>query len=202
LRWHAALAEIRALSRVAPARREKILVDFAAVVRAAIGKNPALALLETPKIIRHEHAEAWECCQTIFTFSLRAGGEFLNPEEARRVYLWLNTDLSPWLPDDAGVAARICHIGQPVPLPAPGGCGLQGVLRVSAGARLMSGEPSHRGLRAGARIDREFADLRLVFDKISLTLRHWQVLCAADPAPCYRPSQNSLTVEKNRFPVM
>jgi hypothetical protein len=187
LRWHAALAEMRAFARIAPARRAEILAGFGETVRAAIDANPALALLPAPAITR---GAGWERKQSIFTFSLRAPhapGRFLTPVEARAVYLWLNTDLSGLLPGEA-VAGRICHIGQPVPLPQPGGGGLQGVLRVSAGARLISGEPSHAGLDPAARLAREFADVVTVFEKIGLVLRNWTMLWAANPSPRYRPA--------------
>jgi hypothetical protein len=191
LRWHAALAEIRALLRVPAARRAKILQNFGSTVRAAIARYPALTLLPAPAITRHARAETWECLPSIFTFSLRAPhhpARCLTPVEARAVYLWLNTDISGILPRDAAVAARICHIGQPVPLAQPGHAEAQGALRVSAGARLISGEPSHRGLGANARLAQEFADLTLVFEKIDLILRHWALLWAANPAPRYRPA--------------
>ncbi len=191
LRWQAALAEIRALLRVAPERRSEILRGFGQTVRAAIARHEALTLLDAPAITRFEGAEDWELLPSIFTFSLRAPhepGSCLSPAEARNVYLWLNTDLSALLPQAGDLAARICHIGQPVPLPQPGGEGLQGALRVSAGARLISGEPSHRGLRAQARLNREFSDLTLVFAKIDLILRHWSLLVEANPAPRYRPA--------------
>jgi hypothetical protein len=193
LRWHAALAEMRALLRVRPARRAEILQGFAAVVAQEIAANPALSLLPQPEIYRGAHEEAWERCASIFTFSLRAPhdpGRFLNPAEARSVYLWLNADLAKFLPFEAALAARICHIGQPVKLPQPGVEGAQGVLRVSAGARLISGEPSHQGLGHKTRIRREFTDLAVVFHKIDLILRHWAVLAAASPAPCYRPARS------------
>lgn len=191
LRWQAALAEIRALLRVAPARRAEILRGFGQTVRAAIARHDALTLLEAPGINRFDGADEWELLPSIFTFSLRAPhapGRCLTPAEARNVYLWLNTDLSAGLPEAGALAARICHIGQPVPLPQPGGEGMQGALRVSAGARLISGEPSHRELRAQARLNREFSDLALVFAKIELILRHWTVLAEANPAPRYRPA--------------
>lgn len=190
LRWHAALAEIKALLRTAPARRAAILQGFAEVVRKAVALQPALRLLEAPPIARMAGDEEWERLQSIFTFSLQAPHEptrCLTPAEARNVYMWLNTDLSSLIPEQAAVAARICHIGQPVPLAQPQGEGQMGALRVSAGARLISGEPSHRPLGPKARLAREFADLALVFDKIGLILRHWQVLAAANPMPTYRP---------------
>ena len=191
LRWLAALAEIKALLRTAPARRAAILQGFGAAARRAIAAQPALTLLEAPPIARIATDEEWERLRSIFTFSLRAPHapeRCLTPAEARNVYMWLNTDLSALLPEDAALAARICHIGQPVPLAQPAGAGQMGALRVSAGARLISGEPSHRPLGPKARLAREFADLALVFEKISLILRHWQQLTAANPAPTYRPA--------------
>jgi hypothetical protein len=200
LRWHAALAEMRAFFRTAPARRAAILAGFGDVVREEVAARPALTLVDAPALVRG--AESWEEKPSIFTFLLRAphaAGRYLTPVEARAVYLWLNTDLSALLPG-AAVASRICHIGQPVALPQAGG--LAGALRVSAGARLVSGEPSHRGLSARARLAREFADLRCVFEKIELLLGHWAVLWAANPAPRYRPAQISLTGAGIRSPVM
>lgn len=191
LRWHAALAEIRALFRIAPARRAEILRGFGTAVDQAIAAQPGLCLLDAPPISRTEADEDWERLPTIFTFSLQAPhapASCLTPAEARSVYMWLNTDLSAVLPENPAIAARICHIGQPVPLARPHGEGQMGALRVSAGARLISGEPSHRLLGAKARLTREFADLALVFEKIGLILRHWERLAAANPAPSYRPA--------------
>ena len=188
LRWHAALAEIKAFRLVAPSRRAEILRGFSAVVHAAVAANPALTLLETLQISRGETDESWERLPSIFSFSMRSPihpERNLDPAEARAVYVWLNADLSAVLPGHAA-AARICHIGQPVRLPQPDGNGVMGVLRVSAGARLISGEPSHRGLRGALRIQREFADLQMVFEKIGLILEHFQQLQIANPAPHYR----------------
>ncbi len=192
LRWQAALAEIKAVLRTAPARRAAIIQGFGAVARQAIAAEPGLTLLEAPPIIRMATDEEWERLPSIFTFSLQAPlapERCLTPIESRNVYMWLNTDLSALLPEDAVLAARICHIGQPVPLAQPVGEGQMGALRVSAGARLISGEPSHRALGPKARLAREFADLATVFEKIGLILRHWEMLAAANPAPAYRPAR-------------
>jgi hypothetical protein len=192
LRWHAALAEIKAVMAIPSDQRAEILRGFAEVVAAKTAADPAFTLYPAPPIRRAETDESWERCQSIFTFAMaapHAPGGNLDPGEARAVYRWLNADLSAVLPGlDAAarnVAARICHIGQPVPLRCPDG-GSVGVLRVSAGARLLSGEPSHGSLDAQARIARELADLALVFDKISLILKHFSELQAADPAPVYK----------------
>jgi selenocysteine lyase/cysteine desulfurase len=194
LRWHAALGEMKALLRVPPVRRAEILRAFGATVRAAIAAQPALTLLDAPPVYRTAADEEWERLPTIFTFSLRAPHDparCLNPVEARQVYTWLNTDLSGVLPQEAFVAARICHIGQPVPLAQPSGDGQMGALRVSAGARLISGEPSHRSLAAKARLAQEFLDLNTVFLKIDLILRNWGRIAAADPRPSYRPGRHA-----------
>jgi hypothetical protein len=194
LRWHAALAEMLAFFNVPATRRRKILQGFADTVGAAIAAQPVLTLLDTQAVARNGTDEPWERLRSIFTFSLRAPHRperCLTPVEARAVYLWLNTDLSPLLPQEARTAARICHIGQPVPLPQPGHAEMQGALRVSAGARLISGEPSHQTLDDDARLAQEFADLTLVFEKIALILRHWPLLWAANPAPRYRPARHA-----------
>jgi hypothetical protein len=192
LRWHAALAEMAALFAVPPPDRARILNGFAAVVRSEVAKNPAILWLPAPPIQRAAQDEAWERCPTIFSFALATPTEpdrALTPDEARAVYRWLNADLSQVLAGlDAPakkIAALICHIGQPVNLPRPDGR-WAGVLRVSAGARLISGEPSHLAYSAETRLAREFADLRLVFAKIGLILRNFPRLRESDPQPRFR----------------
>jgi hypothetical protein len=192
LRWHAALAEIQAFMAVALADRAAILAGFGQTVAQEIAATSALRRLPAPPITRGAADEDWERCPSIFTFSLAAPHEpqrLLTPVEARAVYLWLNADISAALPElseaERRIAARICHIGQPVKLPLPDG-GFTGVLRVSAGARLLSGEPSHGALSQETRIAQEFADLRMVFAKIRLILSHFPVLWAADPQPRYK----------------
>ncbi|MFT8777680.1 MAG: hypothetical protein ABF893_13655, partial [Gluconacetobacter liquefaciens] len=65
--------------------------------------------------------------------------------------------------------------------------GVAGALRLSAGARLVSGEPSHDGLVPDLRMDREIADAQRVLAKIGLILRYWERLAAADPVQTYAP---------------
>lgn len=189
LRWHAALAEMKAFFHVAPDKRAQILQKFAEAVVQGVAATKGLRLLPSPPLCRGE--EGWERLPSIFTFALcapHAPNRYLTPAESRQIYVWLNTDLSPWFPAQADIAGRICHIGQPVPLPQPEGEGQMGALRVSAGARLISGEPSHRALRPQARLARELADVEVVFAKIGLILGAWAVLSAANPSPSYRPA--------------
>jgi hypothetical protein len=182
LRWRAALAEWDALAGVAAERRREILTRFCARVRQGIDDNPDVALVETPPPARDD--DGWDGIQTIIGFVVRPADP-LDPEQARRAYHWLNADLRAALPptlsaEQERLACLRCHIGQPVPLPGPGGRTI-GVLRISAGARLVSGEPSHHDLDEDARLLREIRDALSVLGKLSLILAHWDALCAADP---------------------
>jgi hypothetical protein len=186
LRWQAALAEWDALAAVPEPRAREILVQFGARVRQAIAANPDLALLPVDPPPRPD--ESWDSVQTIIPFIVRPRAP-LDPADARRLYTWLNADLRPALPLTLGaeqerLACLRCHIGQPVPLAAPDGTP-RGVLRLSAGARLVSGEPSHHDLDEDSRLLREIRDALSVLDKISLILQHWDALAAADPKPSF-----------------
>ena len=190
LRWIAALAELGALLRISQKRRAAIVAGFGRTVREAVAADPALRLLESLPPERGPNARPWERLASVFAFAVRApfAERWLDPDEARAVYRWLNADLSRALPEaPAALAARICHIGQPVALPQCDGLpGAMGVLRVSCGARLIAGEPSHRGLGPAERLAREFADVRTVFAKVRLIRENWRRLAASDPKPHYR----------------
>ncbi|MGH7120996.1 MAG: hypothetical protein ACREFP_18745, partial [Acetobacteraceae bacterium] len=190
LRWIAALAELGALLRISEQRCAAIIAGFGKTVRAAVAADPAIRLLETELPERGPDEQSWERLPSVFPFAVRApfAQRWLAPDEARAVYRWLNADLSNALPAaPLALAARICHIGQPVTLPQWDGLpGSMGVLRVACGARLIAGEPSHRGLSPAERLAREFADVRTVFEKLRLILDNWHTLAAADPKPHYR----------------
>jgi len=183
LRWAAALAEMEAFAAVPEAERFAIIEMFGNAVRHGIADNPDLVLAEVPELAR---GHGWDRLQTIFTVMVLAPGPApRQPMPVGRLaslYRWLNMDLGDVLaeyvpPQFRWLASLRCHIGQPVPL---GGCG---ALRLSAGARLVSGEPSHAGMSRSARIDREITDALAVLDKLSLLLRHLDHLEAIDPQP-------------------
>ena len=206
LRWQAALAEMQAFGAVPATRLRTGLGVFLAGVRAAIGSHPDLILIEVPAPARAllpgsgSAAEpSWDQVQTILSFLVlepasRTGKRPpLTLGRARQLYRWLNADVSHALPDHAtgeecDLGRLLCHIGQPAPVShaeLPGVAA--GALRISAGARLLSGEPSHEGLDFGRRLERETADARRVLDKITLLLRYWDAVQAADPEPSYAP---------------
>ena len=195
LRWRAALAEMEAFARVPAAARHAILDGFTTRVRRAVAAHPSLIAIAPagPARAAVPGAEDWDSLGTIISFAIRdpVSGVPMDMAAARAVYGWLNADLSAVLPpgtgpDELSLARRPMHIGQPAPLAGPGGA-RYGALRLSAGARLVSGEPSLAHLAQDARVEREAADALAVLDKIALILRHLPLLRAANPAACYAP---------------
>ncbi len=203
LRWQAALAEMEAFASV-PDRQVHARLDFfLSGVRDAIASNPDLVLIEVPAPDRAQANAAtpmepcWDALQTIISFLVLDPGPRrdlpLTLERARMLYRWLNADVADALPPKATETERhlgrlLCHLGQPAPIPhhALDG-GSAGAMRISAGARLLSGEPSHQRLDVEHRLAREIADARRALLKVSLLLRYWADLEAGNPQPSYAP---------------
>jgi hypothetical protein len=194
LRWRASLAEMQAFAAVPATRRRDILERFVGDVKQMIAANADVRLVGVPPLTRAAPAvpDDWDGLCTIVGFCVlgRAvtGGARapLGLAEARQVYQWLNADLLPALqpflqPREQALASIKCHIGQPAPIGAGAGA-----LRISAGARLVSGEPSHVGLDEKHRLDKEIASVQTILAKISLIVRHRERLQAADPQPSFR----------------
>lgn len=197
LRWQAALAESEAFADVPPSRIVQILRRFEHNAHEVIAAHPALTLLTMPDLDRRPvNGEIlWDTIPTVFSF-LVADPENpekpLDLEKSRALHRWLNADLSPWIAEHnvagEGLAGLLCHLGQPVPVPHPDlGGENAGALRLCAGARLVSGEPSHAGLPDDIRLAREFADVGRAIAKIMLILEHWSILAPVDPQPRYAP---------------
>jgi hypothetical protein len=188
LRWHAALAEMGAFFAVPVENRLAILERFGETVRAAISARPLLTLIPIPQLFRDVGEEAWERTTTIFPFVVsdpQSCHRYLEFEKALSLYRWLNSDISEILPHERLLASKICHIGQPVSLANSVGGKPFGALRISAGARLVSGELSHAHLSNSERLERELQDVKTVFEKIDLVLRNWRLVEEADPKPHY-----------------
>ena len=211
LRWQAALAEMRAFALVPEAQARVRTEAFIEGVEAAIGSSPHVVAVQVPPPERLDlpmdgdaPQPGWDQLQTIRSFmvlepyaaDVPAGTprKPLDMAQARQVYRWLNADVSRALDPDASDADRelarlLCHIGQPAPVAhdalarKPGGAAMAGALRISVGARLISGEPSHEGLDSVARLAREITGVRRIIDKIGLLLRHWEALERLDPVP-------------------
>jgi len=198
-RWQAALAEMQAYADVPAVRRRAVLHRFVAHVERCISETSGLVA------VNHKppgaNAVDWDATETIRCFAIRRmavangvdvrpepDGECLDLSMARKVYVWLNADLWPSLEgiaaaEDQPVLCRRCHIGQPVAVAINGSPAA--ALRVSAGARLVSGEPSLAHLDPDKRLERELSDVTLLFRKLALILVYFDRLAAANPLPSY-----------------
>jgi hypothetical protein len=195
-RWTAALWEMRAFAAVPGEEQERILAAFGRDVQAAIDAHAWLEAVPAPTYSRGAVApeSLWDRLPTIFPFMVMAPDEDgarqpLTYEAARKVYRWLNMDIAHGLPKTAGegerrLAARCCHIGQPVQIQRRGDDWI-GALRLCAGARLVSGASFDPALGDSpeARLRRETEDALLVLDKIGLIVKYWRAVEAVGDKP-------------------
>ena len=141
LRWTAALAEIDAYYAIAPERRYEVLRFFEKVVVRVFSTCEYMRFEALPPPISDDgETPLLESKQTVFSFYVRAphSGRELEMSALRRVFSWLNRDLSR-LPLDLseearGVLKARFHLGQPV---ATSRDGERGLLRIALGAALL-----------------------------------------------------------------
>ena len=202
LRWQAAIAEMQAFAEVPDRLALERAAAFIDGVEAVIAASPDVAAVVVPQPAREalrgdagETMRSWDQLQTIRSFLVlepaAAGSDRapLDMARARLVYRWLNADVTRALPatadaKDRALARLLCHIGQPAPVADDRlDDAMAGALRISVGARLLSGEPSHAGLGSSARLAREIDDVRRIVEKIELLLRCWEALVRLDPEP-------------------
>jgi hypothetical protein len=108
--------------------------------------------------------------RTIFPFTVMYAGRPLALAQARRLHHALNQDLSRSLSGSPGVAATLCHIGQPVPIGEATG-DATGALRISADARLISDSWVGTGeLVPTGRLIRQLDQIATVFEKLRFLL--------------------------------
>ena len=187
MRWRAALWEMEAFQAVPAATARHILATFLSVVGAAIAASPHLRLLPVRRPDRRplDDGRGWDGLATIHTFALLhpTSGAPLDLDLTKRVYDWLNRDVSAALPAGAiererDLAALSAHIGQPVLVAGTEADGLCG-LRLAAGARLVSvtrfaADPaSVRSL-----LEREIFEARQILAKTEVLLAYLDHLLA------------------------
>jgi len=195
LRWEASLAEVEAFHAVPDSARRDYFVRFRDGVLALFQSFPALEPLVTGSF--HETTRAvhddWDCVQSIFPFLTwhchEGRVEALDMEQALRVYHFLNQDLSAALAGrvrgaERELAARQCHIGQPVAIALASGA-VAGALRIAPGARFVA--RVHFDPLLGScpreRIDRQLEDVCTLMRKTGLILEHWSALPDMKPRP-------------------
>jgi hypothetical protein len=163
LRWEAAIEEMRVYFSMAQPERLASLQRFAATVSQCLENSPSLKLLPGQVPDASDAIDDEEMAvRTIFPFTISRAGKLLSPDDCKKLYQALNKDVSNLLPaqaslQDRKIAARLCHIGQPVALPDGA------VLRLSAGARTVT-----EGWSA--------EDVKAIIDKIEVLLAYFDVI--------------------------
>jgi hypothetical protein len=204
LRWVAAVEEMDAYFAVPPSYRTLALQKFARSVPKLISETPGLQLLPAFAADSGDGLDDEEMgSSTIFPFLIGDRGRFLPAEICASIYRALNRDVSNLLPGavtpwQRNVAARPCHIGQPVAIPLPAN-GVAGTLRISAGARVVSETWCSAGEHTSLRnLDAEFEQVRTILHKIGLLVRYLDRLLGCEEHsqhPAFRASGS-----QDRFP--
>jgi hypothetical protein len=193
LRWSAALTEMRDYYAVPDSFRHFALQQFAQTVPQIISAEPCLELMELPEQEPASFDNAEFATRTIFPFFVRRRGELLSHADTTILYRALNDDVASLLPATLPpmlrfLAARRCHIGQPVAVPDGMG-GTLGALRISAGARVISETwDSDDVLTARENLRGEFDQVRAIVEKLGLLVRYYDMIDAA-----YAPAQTPAT---------
>jgi len=196
LRWVAALEEMRAYFAVPMSFREFALARFSDTLPRLLSAEDCLLPLQ----FEDQPAEGGEdeefAARTIFPFLIRRNGQLLAREPATLLYRALNDDVAAFMPQTLPpmqrlLAARRCHIGQPVAIPDGRG-GTAGALRISAGARFVSESWCDDMLVARENLRAEFDQVRAIIEKIRLLLRHFD-----DVAPAYEDKATRTNYQVN-----
>jgi hypothetical protein len=180
LRWAAAGEELRTYYTVPGADRAATLRGFAAAVRRAIARRPHVQLLPAwPDGGGDALLDDEMSVRTIFPFLVEHRGRFLSVAACDRVYQAMSADLSalPLAPPQRVIAARGCHIGQPVAVRHPR-WGVVGALRIAASARTVA--DACYGARPA---EGEEVRLAAVLDKIDLLAATHDELPSHEPRP-------------------
>jgi hypothetical protein len=173
LRWTAALEDMRAYFAVPELFRTLALAECAAAVARISTRFPEVTLLEDdaalPDAVERDRGEF--AARTIFPFTVTYAGRPLSLAQARRLHQALNLDVTRAVPGSHGIAATLCHIGQPVPI--GDGSDETGALRISADARLVSDSWAGAGdLVSTGRLTRRLDQIATVFEKLRFLLPH------------------------------
>jgi hypothetical protein len=188
LRWIAAVEEMRAYFAVPEFVRKLLLKEFGAAVLRLAAQYPHVRLAPNAYgDFAGEHHDDEFATPTIFPLIVTRGDRPLSVAQGRSLYRALNDDVSRLLrqPSQAEreVAARLCHVGQPIAI-ADGKGGMMGAIRISADARFVHQCWSHADRTiAVATMQRRFGAVRTVLDKVGLLLQSFDDVERAYAAP-------------------
>jgi len=171
LRWEAALEEMRAYYALPLSYRVSTLKHLAEAISRSLASSRHLELLPERSALADALDNEEMSCRTIFPFSIKRDGRNLDHDAMTKIYRALNRDLSGDLPDEAtdverALASTLCHIGQPVKLPAA-----KTILRIGVGARLVSESWSSDPRTATENLYAIIRQIRTVVHKIDLIVR-------------------------------
>jgi hypothetical protein len=181
LRWQAALWEMQAFQAVPEEQRARIMTELGDAIRTALDRSRRLR----PVAIETSCGD-WP--PTIFPFevmweSAAGGAQPMNGQMIRQIHRWLNADIARWLPPATlcsarRLAARPCHIGQPVELAGTA------ALRICIGAHLVWETAFDESLGSSfeERLEAQIQRARLVVRKAELIAQYYSALCAAPAA--------------------
>jgi hypothetical protein len=169
LRWEAALEEIRAYHRVPDDFRRSALTTFGEGVERIVAASPSLCLLP-PQRFEDSGLDDDELAQpTIFPFVIRHGGRALSLADCRKIYRALARDAAS--AGEQEIAAKRCLVGQPVAL-GRGSPDPVAVLRICAGARLVTEAWSSDADAAQRNLQRQLADVGAIVAKLEWLVAH------------------------------
>ena len=176
LRWAAASAEMKAYYAVPELYRRLALGEFSLAAERAIEQRSDLMLLPEPAWLSDEADIDDEfSVRTVFPFVVKRGGVPISLAESRTIYKALNDDVCELVdfesPTEARLAAKLCHIGQPVAMTVDGV--VTGALRIAADARLISECFADADmLSAIDALKKKSAQLDVVLDKVTLLAKN------------------------------
>jgi hypothetical protein len=177
-RWVAAIEEMRAYFSIPLDFRCSVLRKFASIAtRLLCSRHPDLLLIEEGESVPDGIDDAEMAARTIFPFCVRQGSAWMSFEDSVKLYQSLHQNSADALSvnlssQERALASTICHIGQPVLVPA-GTRGNAGALRICAGARTVSDVWSRYQDDPDALcMEQERNDLGMILRKIALLARH------------------------------
>ena len=197
LRWKAAITEMRMFEAVGTVNQHMILSLFMQSAQAAVAAKNSLDLVRGSPLDRsalRKPAGEWDEIPTILPFTLSrrtpdGASHKVDFDDARKVYHWLNTDITTRLPvgisdDERRLAATLCHAGQPVKVGSNDGVGI-GALRLCASARIVSriALDMASGSETLNRLWQSTRDALTMLDKAELIIRHFDHLDAEAAMP-------------------
>jgi len=171
-RWQASLCEAERFGAVSPARGIDLTRGFMAAVADGLAAHSELLPVDGTPI---DHApicanDTWQNLRSIVPIIPTLAGHPVNLDEAKTLHRALARDVSESLAGcglsnvELALAAKPCHVGQPVKL------GTAAALRICASSRTLAAMSEPGGMVALT------ADLATVLAKLRLLLRNFETL--------------------------